>query len=184
MRYRKQKTPSITGGHPIDTTEQKQQFGTLGEPSDVAIAVSIGQRAKKSQAYASLNATQTLVNNSVDVGRAGTGTFSNIAAISGQSSKNVTQISMNQRQLEQLASNLNKTQQLRQSGRGSTDGRGARYINRASIGGIIGHQKQLQAQKNKQKYESLPSTGHMPNITNDTIESFTQSSSLAPTNLR
>ena len=63
------------------------------------------------------------------------------------SSKNVAQISMNQRQLEHLAGNLNKTQQIRQSAPGHTGkaaqtGRGTagqKYnLNRASLGGIIG----------------------------------------------
>ena len=61
-------------------------------------------------------------------------TYSTIAA--GQSSKNVAQISMNQRQIDHLANNLNKTQNVRQSTKQS----GTKYnINRASLGGIIGH---------------------------------------------
>lgn len=105
MRYRKQKTPSVNAGHAIDAAE----FAANGEPSDIAVTIG-QQRSKKNQTFASLNATQALVNNSMDVGRGGgNGVFSNIVASTGQSSKNVAQISMNQRQLEQLANNLNKT---------------------------------------------------------------------------
>ena len=66
-------------------------------------------RSKKNQQYVSLNATQNLINNSLDLSNQ-TGanpTYSTIAA--GQSSKNVVQVSMNVRQLEHLTNNLNKT---------------------------------------------------------------------------
>ena len=61
----------------------------------------------------SLNGTQSLMNNSLDLTQptgAGAGqvsTYSTIAA--GQSLKNVKQISMNHRQIEHLTGNLNRS---------------------------------------------------------------------------
>jgi len=72
-------------------------------------------RSKKNQQYVSLNATQNMVKNSLDLSTqpGKNQTYSTIAA--GKSSKNVTQVSMNHRQIEHLANSLNKTQNIRKS---------------------------------------------------------------------
>ena len=100
MRYRQQKTPSITGGRGIDDLDFIGPIGSETTGADTNMAV----RHKKNQQYVSMNVTQALVNNSLDMNNQ---TYSTIAA--GQSSKNVVQLSMNQRQIEHLTANLNKT---------------------------------------------------------------------------
>ena len=66
-----------------------QQFNTIGDPSDVAMQMSI--RSKKNVAYVSLNSgNQTLVNNSLDMSHqpAAAPTYTTIAQ-GKQSSNNV-----------------------------------------------------------------------------------------------
>lgn len=80
MRYRQQKTSSANGGSTLD----EKEMTTLGEASEVAVQMNI--RSKKNQQFVSLNATQALVNNSLDLGsnKAANPTYSTIAA--GQAS--------------------------------------------------------------------------------------------------
>ena len=62
----------------------EKEMTTLGEASEVAVQMNI--RSKKNQQFVSLNATQALVNNSLDLGsnKAANPTYSTIAA--GQAS--------------------------------------------------------------------------------------------------
>ena len=156
-------------------------------------AIQMSIRSKKNQQYVSLNANQNLVQNSLDFSQypKGNTTYSTIAA--GQqlmSQKNVTQVSMNARQIEQLAQNLNKTQNVRQSGTSvtkqaataaGTAGRstGKTYnLNRASIGGIIGQQKSIQAQRAKQQQALMQQqkvgtgSGMMPSIHQENFDNM------------
>lgn len=73
---------------------------------------------------------------------------------------------MNARQLEHLSSSLNKTQQIRQSSKAASSGRRvAKYnLNRASLGGIIGQQKQNQAHRTKHQLNLNAKPNLMPNI--------------------
>ena len=66
MRYRQQKTSSVNeDGNGKDTIDM-QEFNSITEPLvDPGIQMSI--RSKKNQQYVSLNATQNLMNNSLDL---------------------------------------------------------------------------------------------------------------------
>ena len=66
-----------------------QQFNTIGDPSDVAMQMSI--RSKKNVAYVSLNSgNQTLINNSLDMSHEQPAPTYTTIAQGKQSSNNVT----------------------------------------------------------------------------------------------